>query len=178
MTILEYIREKTGMIGLTNPNQLSNEEWYFYSVLKDIEEGKSSIKLPIKEIVKEVQVIKEIEIVKEVFVNDVPEARFSISKKTGRKKYTTSLPEKYKGYLNRANRKGLVFTLTVDQFQLLSSGTCIYCGEPATGIDRHDNSVCYTIENSRPCCGNCNWMKGTQTHEQFINRCKTIATKH
>ena len=42
--------------------------------------------------------------------------------------------------------------------------TCYYCGQDASekllGIDRKNNSLGYSYENSVPCCKECNFMKG------------------
>ena len=43
------------------------------------------------------------------------------------------------------------------------------------GIDRLDSNVCYTVENCRPCCKDCNYMKGTYDPRTFIERAKKIA---
>ncbi|KAJ3265612.1 hypothetical protein HDU77_004620 [Chytriomyces hyalinus] len=52
--------------------------------------------------------------------------------------------------------------LTDTQRQLLQKSACALCGvAPAMGIDRIDNSVHYTIENSQPCCSKCNYIKHT-----------------
>jgi hypothetical protein len=180
MSILEFIRQKTGVMNLVNPNQLTDKEWYYYSVLKDIEEGTvtNSILIPktqeVKTIVKEVPVIQEVVKVQTVFINDIPEVRYNTANRPGKRKYATTLSAKYKTYIYRANKKGFAFTLTADEFTALCDSNCFYCGEPATGIDRYNNEIGYTLENSRPCCPTCNWMKGQQTYEAFINKCKQI----
>lgn len=92
-----------------------------------------------------------------------------------RPKYTTKLPARYKSYLLRANKKQVPFTLTVDEFNALLNQPCIYCGSTAkTTIDRTDSSDGYTIENCSPCCFQCNIMKMSATHEDFLKKVRQI----
>lgn len=85
-------------------------------------------------------------------------------------------------YRGGAKRRGLEFTLTVQQFQTLTSSGCFYCGqEPASekiaphskgsyfynGIDRVDNNQGYIMGNVVPCCGVCNKAKQQMTTEEF-----------
>lgn len=58
---------------------------------------------------------------------------------------------------------------------------CIYCKHlnleiRVNGIDRLDSGQPYTTENCRPCCKNCNYMKGTFDPRTFIEWCQRIAT--
>lgn len=106
-------------------------------------------------------------------------------------------PAKYVwfNYRGSAKRKGLQFSLTVEQVEHLISESCRYCGQkpsqamspsqtrkhpsyPAfryTGIDRRDNSKGYTDENSVPCCSRCNAMKSSLTTEEFLAQVFSIA---
>lgn len=77
-----------------------------------------------------------------------------------------------------ARRRGWEFTLTEEQFKLISEQACFYCGRLpsarntqsggytyesdfiSNGIDRVNTLQGYTIENSVPCCKHCNWEKG------------------
>jgi hypothetical protein len=57
---------------------------------------------------------------------------------------------------------------------------CIYCKHVdlevrVNGIDRLDSGKSYSTENCRPCCKNCNYMKGTFDPRTFINWAKKIA---
>jgi hypothetical protein len=89
-------------------------------------------------------------------------------------------------YKKRAIDKGLVFELTEEQFRHLNQQPCHYCGSPPVsnmirtksgktfseysynGVDRKDNLVGYTIENSVSCCGICNHSKHTMPYNEFI----------
>lgn len=88
-------------------------------------------------------------------------------------------------YQRRAVKRKISFTLTKDEFRTLTRSDCYYCGQPPSqivkaglgvhgeyiysGIDRVDNSLGYTLVNSRPCCKFCNIAKSTLTEEQFFN---------
>ena len=55
--------------------------------------------------------------------------------------------------------------LSFDEWKSLISNPCHYCNrdlyEPCgTSIDRKDNELGYTTENSVQCCGECNRVKG------------------
>lgn len=68
-----------------------------------------------------------------------------------------------------ARRRGYSFDITQDDFLAVVRRPCFYCGESEKprGVDRFDNKVGYTVENSRSCCWPCNDLKGTLTPEQF-----------
>src|SRR3990172_439815 len=89
-------------------------------------------------------------------------------KGTKLQKGEASFNQLYCYYKKRALGRGLLFELTKEQFKELTSSKCIYCNsEPSyeqkgqnlngyyiyNGIDRVDNSIGYTVENSVPCCG-------------------------
>jgi hypothetical protein len=96
-------------------------------------------------------------------------------------------------YKTHALERNLNFDLDVEQFRKMTKEDCHYCGdEPKTlfkpkarfggylsnGIDRKDNSIGYTIENSFPCCRVCNQMKSDRSYEDFIARCERIVRGH
>ncbi len=87
----------------------------------------------------------------------------------------------YSSYKSRAKKKNIEFELSKEEFNTLRSSECYYCGKENTdkhlnGIDRDNNKKGYTMENSLPCCGECNFMKNEMTKEEFIKQCKKIAT--
>lgn len=92
--------------------------------------------------------------------------------------YKAILPEKYRSYVSRANRKRIAFTLSQDEFNSLLSLPCVFCGsERNQTIDRMDSRGGYTQDNTQPCCYDCNMMKHFCTNENFIRQCRRIA-KH
>lgn len=88
-----------------------------------------------------------------------------------------------RGYVSNAKIRHRDWRLTNEQFDALTQGVCHYCGVPPSntkskkryvgtytynGIDRKDNALGYTEENSLPCCMDCNSAKGTMPYEKFI----------
>lgn len=68
----------------------------------------------------------------------------------------------YHNIKSRAKKKGLEFTLTLDQFdEIKRIGVCAYCDMPTNVItfDRLDNSKGYIMENIVPSCYFCNRLK-------------------
>lgn len=87
-----------------------------------------------------------------------------------RTKYDSTLPKHYKEYLKRANRKGLRFEITVAQFDTIKQMDCVYCGAPASGMDRISSSEGYVEGNVQPCCYMCNMMKMAHTEDKFLQQ--------
>ena len=98
----------------------------------------------------------------------------------------------YKTCQRSALVMGRAFELSFEQWLKVVDSACFYCGEMdvkkvrsipnrptntilLNGIDRIDNSVGYTVENSVPCCKICNMMKGKLTVTEFIQKCKKIS---
>lgn len=89
-------------------------------------------------------------------------------------------------YKRSASDRGVTFSLPRDLFEKLIASPCHYCGRPPyalhrrvlpyTGIDRVNNDLGYTPENSIPCCKECNGAKSKMTAEQFIGLCKLVTT--
>ena len=79
-----------------------------------------------------------------------------------------------------SERRGIEWRLTDEEAKLMLTIPCVYCKHMdlevrVNGIDRLDSNVCYTTENCRPCCKDCNYMKGTYDPRTFIERAKKIA---
>jgi hypothetical protein len=101
-----------------------------------------------------------------------------------RKDYGVALAHRvFCHYLDAAKKRGHAFELTKEQFMSFTQRQCYYCGKPPStvavrenyfgkfvynGIDRRDNTAGYTLENSFPCCKECNKAKGTMSHAAFI----------
>lgn len=62
-----------------------------------------------------------------------------------------------------AKQRGLCFDFTVEQYVAVRSQPCRYCGFPlpetGIGLDRKDSNIGYTIDNTVPCCMECNSCK-------------------
>lgn len=100
-------------------------------------------------------------------------------------------------YKQGARQKKIIFELTTEQFKILINSKCYYCGvlphkEYPTlgtrsnkkvvlngyilynGIDRKNNTIGYTLENSVSCCEKCNYSKGSLTDIEFIELISNI----
>ncbi len=102
-------------------------------------------------------------------------------------------------YRMTAKEFGRVWELSVDQFTLITSSECYFCGSPPSkiisnngikdpdskarssyrfnGIDRLDNDQGYTVENSVPCCWVCNKMKSAHSHTEFLEHVRKIVKR-
>ena len=87
-------------------------------------------------------------------------------------------------YKKNAENRKYSFELTREEVDKITQQTCYYCGTPPSrkyrqdrnhrsknyvynGIDRFDNNLGYTLENSRPCCRTCNQAKMDMSVEEF-----------
>lgn len=90
----------------------------------------------------------------------------------------------------RAGRRGYDFALNYEYFKSIILKDCTYCGSSPSnikkdsrasgdrvlkynGIDRIDNDIGYTVDNTVPCCRSCNIAKHTYTVDKF----KELITK-
>lgn len=88
-------------------------------------------------------------------------------------------------YKKNAESRNYSFELKREEFDRITQENCFYCGVVPSqkyrqdrnhrskdylynGIDRFDNKLGYTLENSRPCCTNCNQAKMDMSVEKFI----------
>lgn len=93
----------------------------------------------------------------------------------------------YRRYKQGAFNRNLAFSLTKEEFKILTKQHCYYCDcapkhtvqEPGgkyiyNGIDRIDNIQGYTLYNTITSCKVCNFMKGTMSQSDFIEQCVRI----
>lgn len=97
----------------------------------------------------------------------------------------------YKSYVKGAEKRDIDFQLSREDFYHLILQNCHYCGIPPSkssyhlqraarghflynGIDRKNNEIGYTKENSVSCCYNCNVSKNSRTYDEFINYLEQI----
>lgn len=94
--------------------------------------------------------------------------------------YNKLFDKTYKGrlrtYLNSAKKRNCDFTLSSEDFFHILSKPCSYCGsDTKIGVDRINNLLGYTKENSTSCCATCNYMKKNLSFNEFINHVKKIS---
>jgi hypothetical protein len=83
-------------------------------------------------------------------------------------------------YKYNANKRGIIFNISQEEFNKLFKMKCTYCGsflEGCNGIDRINSNKGYFSENCTPCCKICNFMKLDYTKDQFIEKCLMITYK-
>jgi hypothetical protein len=94
--------------------------------------------------------------------------------------YRTSVNSRLDALKRAAEKRGIGWNLTDEEAKEMLVKPCIYCKHidlevRVNGIDRLDSSKPYTRENCRPCCKNCNYMKGTYDPLTFIEWARKIA---
>lgn len=90
--------------------------------------------------------------------------------------FNKSPKRKFGHYQHNAKNRGFSFELTFEQFMTFWQKPCHYCGNniETVGIDRVDNTIGYTLQNSVSCCKICNDMKKVLSVNEFITQCKRI----
>jgi len=98
-----------------------------------------------------------------------------------------------KAYTGSARKRGLCWELSNEDFDRLTSQDCFYCGLPPStvqvapgslgefiynGIDRKDNALGYTVENTLPCCTICNYSKMDRTFDEFMEWIGRLTAYH
>lgn len=91
--------------------------------------------------------------------------------------------------INTANRRGIKWEITFEEWKNLSSKNCFYCNaEPSNclnsvgdlkynGLDRIDSSKHYYLENVVTCCLYCNRAKSNKSQEDFFKWIETVYVK-
>lgn len=108
---------------------------------------------------------------------DVTESRWSDLRRTkncvscGHKTHSKPFKAMYNRLVSTANKRGLECSITYDDYvNDISGENCHYCeseinwteyggGQKSYFVDRKDNEVGYTKDNSVPCCTKCNYGK-------------------
>lgn len=92
------------------------------------------------------------------------------------KKYQETFLGKFRSLKGSAVKRNYSVDISFEQFVEIVSNPCTYCGEfeKRIGIDRVDNSLGYTKENSTPCCTTCNMMKKDMKLNDFLQHIQKI----
>lgn len=96
----------------------------------------------------------------------------------------------YKGYERNAKSRNIKFSLSKEQFRIITSSNCFYCDKSPSqnaktsqsyrgnyiynGIDRVDNTIGYVVNNCVSCCKTCNRAKYQQTQQEFGDWIKSV----
>lgn len=85
----------------------------------------------------------------------------------------SKLKNRLRNARNRAMDRGLSFDLTLEEYAILVSAPCTYCGGPlpktGSGLDRIENDKGYSRMNCIPCCDACNTARGARwSVEQMV----------
>jgi 5-methylcytosine-specific restriction endonuclease McrA len=91
----------------------------------------------------------------------------------------------YREYVTSAGKRDLSFSLDMDEFLVLISANCHYCGRPPAercinsksfsaqfslaGVDRKDNAVGYEAYNCVTCCRPCNRAKSDTPYQDYLD---------
>lgn len=84
---------------------------------------------------------------------------------------------RYCEYRYNAQRRGIAFYLSAEEFKNIVEQECHYCGgysvdvnekSRGNGIDRKNSLGAYKVANCVPCCATCNFIKNTMPYEDFI----------
>ena len=133
----------------------------------------------------------------------LPISEYTTIRNKTRNKISTR-PQGYSGmlrvfnsYKRNAKKRNLSFEINLNDFKRITTSNCYFCGiAPNTksslehckvitakhseyiynGIDRLNNDKGYTLENSVPCCVECNRAKRNYTLSQFENWIIRIST--
>jgi hypothetical protein len=90
------------------------------------------------------------------------------------------LDRQHRAVAKQAERRGLCFDLTPAEWGRLAAQPCYYCGKEkdgplnGVGLDRIDSQYGYFDGNVVPCCGVCNWAKGTRSQDEFWDWVVTV----
>jgi len=87
------------------------------------------------------------------------------------KRFERTISGRYSALKTAAKIRGHEMTITYDEYAVLISQLCFYCGgklpEVGHGIDRVNSDIGYTQGNVRPCCTHCNRAKSSMTETEF-----------
>lgn len=88
----------------------------------------------------------------------------------------------YGNYKKTSNDRGIVFDISKDYFNTMTKEDCRYCKRSLpigkyNGVDRIIPKNGYTLDNTVPCCDDCNTSKLTDSVDQMLSRDGRIADR-
>lgn len=105
----------------------------------------------------------------------------------------TGFKRLFYAYKKSAKQRKLEFNLSEEDFKLIVTGNCHYCGDPPSnkighyskhsfftynGIDRINNLKGYEKRNVLTSCWKCNRMKNILGKDDFLEQCRKICKYH
>lgn len=83
---------------------------------------------------------------------------------------------KYTEMKKDAKRRGIEFSITLQEAEDMWQKPCSYCGRKISilSLDRIDNNKPYNKDNVTVCCRWCNYSKGTGSLSFFYRQCKLV----
>lgn len=83
-------------------------------------------------------------------------------------------------YRSMAEKRGVEFKLSLDEFHMFWQKPCFYCGSSieTIGLDRVDSSKGYFLGNIVSSCIKCNQAKNDLSQEEFIALCRRVVQMH
>lgn len=92
------------------------------------------------------------------------------------KMYRYKAKGKYKKTIYDARKRGLVFSITEEEYTKLINSPCTYCGikHETMTVDRIDSAVGYISGNVAAACRPCNTMKWVLSVQEFKEHIKRI----
>ena len=95
--------------------------------------------------------------------------------KIHKKNYYNKPDKKYNAYKRSADKRGIAWNISLQEFCETLNHRCIYCGtEENMGVDRINNDIGYQKNNCLPACGPCNMARGKRTVKKFIEDSRRI----
>jgi hypothetical protein len=91
---------------------------------------------------------------------------------------TITVSELWRGTQRNAYSRGLLFSISEEDFEKIVIKPCYYCGfyshTRLNGIDRIDNNKGYILHNCISCCKVCNIIKNSQHPNEFLDKISAI----
>jgi hypothetical protein len=88
----------------------------------------------------------------------------------------------YAGIVGHARLRNLALDVTESDVKQVCQQDCYICGKKnselhTNGVDREDDNKGYILENVRPACGGCNFMKGSLKIEKVFEKISKVAAR-
>lgn len=114
---------------------------------------------------------------------NVAERRRLIGLKRRRPQVERIMRKKFSMYKSNARIGKREFSISLDDAIRVFSSDCFYCGRCASGddingIDRANNLLGYTKDNSIPCCSACNFLKNDWNLDELMEWVSRVYKRH